>query len=68
MIRTLIADKMAAVMVMKRNMDEKARRKAFDAIFKRFDFNHNGKLQEEFFGKEKYYLIHRKAFHQGLCG
>jgi len=35
---------MAAVMVMKRNMDEKARRKAFDAIFKRFDFNHNGKL------------------------
>ena len=59
---------MAAVMVMKRNMDEKARRKAFDAIFKRFDFNHNGKLHQSLVYIEKHDSFHRKAFHQGLCG
>ena len=31
---------------MRKNLDERARRKAFDAIFKRFDYNHNGKKIE----------------------
>jgi len=35
---------MAQMMAMRKNLDERARKKAFDAIFKRFDYNHNGKL------------------------
>jgi len=35
---------MAQMVAMRKNLDERARRKAFDAIFKRFDYNHNGKL------------------------
>ena len=33
---------MAQMMVMRKTLDEKARRKALDAIFNRFDFNQNG--------------------------
>lgn len=32
------------MMVMRKTLDEKARRKALDAIFNRFDFNQNGKI------------------------
>jgi hypothetical protein len=31
---------------MRKNLDERAIRKAFYAIFKRFDYNHNGKNNE----------------------
>jgi hypothetical protein len=37
---------MAQMVAMRKNLDERARRKAFDAIFKRFDYNHNGKNDE----------------------
>ena len=33
---------MAQMMVMRKTLDEKARKKALDAIFNRFDFNQNG--------------------------
>ena len=40
---------MAQMVAMRKNLDERARRKAFDAIFRRFDYNHNGKKLKMFF-------------------
>ena len=39
---------MAQMMVMRKTLDEKARKKAMDAIFNRFDFNQNGGPQRLF--------------------
>ena len=33
-------------MAMKKNLDERARKKAFDEIFDKFDHNKNGKINE----------------------
>ena len=33
-----------AFMAMKKNLDERARKKAFDEIFDKFDHNKNGKV------------------------
>ena len=35
---------MAQMMAMRKTMDERARKKALDAIFNRFDFNQNGEV------------------------
>ena len=35
---------MAQMMAMRKTMDERARKKALDAIFNRFDFNQNGDI------------------------
>ena len=35
-------DKMAQMMAMRKTLDERARKKALDAIFNRFDYNQNG--------------------------
>ena len=38
----LIMTRMAQMMAMRKTLDERARKKALDAIFNRFDFNQNG--------------------------
>ena len=42
------------MMVMRKTLDEKARRKALDAIFNRFDFNQNG-------GPQRFILFYNKT-------
>ena len=44
---------MAQMMVMRKTLDEKARKKALDAIFNRFDFNQNG-------GPQRFVLLYIK--------
>lgn len=45
----LIFAKMAQMMAMRKTLDERARKKALDAIFNRFDFNQNGNSKMHLF-------------------
>ena len=59
---------MAQMMAMRKTLDERARKKALDAIFNRFDFNQNGAVSVAVGMLNLQKKIFRKNIHQRLPG
>ena len=56
------------MMAMRKTLDERARKKALDAIFNRFDFNQNGAVSVAVGMLNLQKKIFRKNIHQRLPG